>query len=303
MTEVLPPFSTPVLTTVGGTQLVLAVFAVTVPSDGQVDHRAAAELLAVDARTGHVAWSLRLYQPDALGSKPAPQLLGVDGSTAVVATDTTVYGIDLLSRRTQWTRTGFEAQLLIDHRVVGAEPPSPFDPNQKLPLQRLTALTAANGVTAWSTNADRYQIYAQQAGPHLIAVNDTDQESADKYFSVFRETADGRALHKPAPIPDRGPFDCWYDQVAVTVCSVPKEAVGYDAVSGKQLWRLRDAPVITTVWRGTVYGNTRGQRPVALDARSGKKLPGPTGAAPFTVNAYVGLVIQGNRVVVHPTTG
>ncbi|WP_194894619.1 hypothetical protein [Catenulispora pinisilvae] len=73
--------------------------------------------------------------------------------------------------------------------------------------------------------------------------------------------------------------------------------VGFDAVTGKQLWTLPDTAAnrtalwVTGVGHGAVYGRTY-YGPVVLDAHSGVDRQDSPGVAPTVVDEYAGIALN-----------
>ncbi|MGE6955060.1 hypothetical protein [Staphylococcus capitis] len=88
---------------------------------------------------------------------------------------------------------------------------------------------------------------------------------------------------------------CWYDAASTTVCAFGGGELVWalDATTGADLWHLpatgRQAPDVTAVWHGVVYGTVNGA-PVVLDAHTGTDKQTSPGVAPTAVNGYAGIV-------------
>jgi hypothetical protein len=296
----------PVLGSLDGTPVVAAAFPATIAGQGTAASGPAVELLVVNATSGQEVWRTRLDSPpgDAADGLPPGRVVGLDDATVVVQAGTAVYGADLRDRRIVWTKRNLTAQVVVDHLAVGVEPAEIATP------QKITAVRVTGGQSAWSTHTDSFQISLQAAGPRLIAVNGQDYGSGARYFTLLR-SADGSPARRRETAGRFAATTCRYDQVAMTVCSGSTPggawAIGVDAASGRQLWSLpqagRVAPTVTAVWHGTVYGTTKDNGPIALDARSGADRPGPVGIAPMMVNTYAGLELRDGRVLAHRSIG
>lgn len=99
------------------------------------------------------------------------------------------------------------------------------------------------------------------------------------------------------------PWACQYDGQSAVVCSISapsNQAFAVDGGTGKTLWRLpdtagnRDAPTVTAVYDGQLYGFT-GSGLVVLNARTSSDVGGSPGNAPVLVDSDVGIAYDSNN--------
>jgi outer membrane protein assembly factor BamB len=302
-----------VLVDVDGKKLVVVPFVTKVPGLGTTPARSVLEVFAVAAATGRPVWDTQLElapgtATDATSVSAAA--VGAAGRTVVVrvldrsndfARDT--YAVDLASRRIAWHRAGFDAGAVAGAVVAGR---LAYD---QIGIQaRLTGLAVGDGRQRWIAPAASADLTVLPGGPTYIVVAGARYSDLGRFLRLVK-VATGAAVDSPHLASLAG-ITCRFDGAAVTVCANREWAGAFDAATGKWLWELPDrianrvAPTITAVWHGAVYGTTT-NGPVVLDARTGADREAAPGAAPYAVDGYVGIAVDGSdgRVYAYRPTG
>ncbi|WP_217166702.1 PQQ-binding-like beta-propeller repeat protein [Streptomyces sp. AC512_CC834] len=304
----------PAVATVGGKKVALALFPVVEQGSGTQPDAEAVEMVALDADSGRTAWRTRL---DLQEEHTTCRVAGVSGHTAVlvlggdrsIGVSHTTYGVDLTTRKVVWQQENFEAQLVLNHHVVGGT-------ENAEGWVVLASHDAERGARQWTSSATSYgQLDATMFSPERVLARAVGLGSGTTVVKL----SDG----SPQPLEGYGEDSpainrCLYDGRSLTVCSMgdeeEAELVAYDA-DGKRRWRIggpsddtgRIAPFLTAAYHGLVYGvvqrENRQPEPIVLDGRTGTDRERSPGAAPRLVNAYVGLDDEGASVMVHRSAG
>jgi hypothetical protein len=251
----------------------------------------AVELIGVQAATGRRLWSIAVdVDPGAVPAPPADReqwlaVLGVVGLVAVLRVGSTTYGIDLGGRKPVWREAGFTGAAIVGDVVVGW-----FGAGS---TRRAAGLRAADGARRWMDRTPSPELSVTAGGPRFAVL----QRQDGKHLRIV-DAATGRDEALPAGVAALGSaLACRYDGAGTTVCGAFWEHwnAAFDAMSGEWLWEIRAGtkgrtPIrLTAAWRGAVYGTEGGTRPVVLDARTGAVLERAPAAAPYLVNASVGV--------------
>ncbi|MCJ0870197.1 hypothetical protein [Streptomyces sp. AP-93] len=274
------------------------------PASGTYAAGAVVEVVAVGTAAPYkAAWRTTVKLPEwALQStKVKVKVVGAQDGTAVVTVvgaDTAVtYGIDTVSHSLRWTHPGLEAVAVGTGMVTGLLDGEPLTP---VPL----GVDLASGTEKWRGVAT-YAATMEAAGPATIRV--AGQGPSGSKSDQLLDMTSGRL--RAAMPPELEATTCTYDQVRTLVCEGSFTVAAVDPATGQFLWALKDgeggreAPKVTSVWHGRVYGQGAGG-PVALDARTGADMPTRPEAAPLLVNAYVGLVLNKElRLTSYPAGG
>ncbi|MGP3991243.1 hypothetical protein [Streptomyces sp. 3N207] len=303
------PAQAPALTKSGDGALLVHPFMVEVTGTGTQSDHVAVEITGIDADTAKVKWRMPIQVPDwAVDSySPVTATAHADKNLAAVTVSTDdesiTYGVDLTHRRTVWKKKDFETAAVSGQTVVGLS-------DEGGEHERVVAYDMSSERRLWR-GQDSYELSAEAAGPHLVAVHGRDYEDGDSYDRLL-DLRSGD-VEKDFP-PDSSVTTCKYDSKSTVVCSGSgpsgEIAIAVDASSAKGLWELPDkksdriAPEVFGAWHGRVYGETK-NGPVALDARSGKDAPENPRISPFLVNESIGVALDksGDRLMAYPTAG
>ncbi|MFD9453485.1 hypothetical protein ACFWBC_10390 [Streptomyces sp. NPDC059985] len=282
---------------------VLTPFLMRTPASGTYAAGAVVEVVAVATTAPHkAAWRTTVKLPEwALQSnKVTVAAVGAQDGTAVVTVvgdDNAVsYGIDTASHALRWTQPGLKAVAVGTKMVTGlldGEPLTPFP----------VGVDLATGTEKWR-GEKTYAAVMEGAGPATVRMSGQrpDGSKADRLLDVT-----GGQVRAEMP-PGLNSMTCTFDQAQTLVCAHAFAVAAVDPTSGQLLWSLKDGegdrkpPRVTAIWHGRVYGRGVGG-PVALDARTGADMPTRPEAAPLLVNAYVGLVLEDNRLSSYPAGG
>uniref|UniRef100_A0AAU2K116 Pyrrolo-quinoline quinone n=1 Tax=Streptomyces sp. NBC_00049 TaxID=2903617 RepID=A0AAU2K116_9ACTN len=275
---------------------VLVPFLLATPASGTHTAGAVVELVAVSTAAPYkAAWRNTIKLPEwALQSKriTVAAVAAQDGTAVVtvVGGDTAVsYGIDTASHALRWTHPGLKVVAVGTGMATGlldGEPLTPFP----------VGVDLATGSEKWR-GEKTYAAVMEGAGPATVRIagQRPDGSRGDQLVDV--SNGQTRADMPPG----LGSMNCTYDQTQTLVCAHVFAVAAVDPASGQLLWAIkngegdREAPGVTAVWHGRVYGKGVGG-PVALDARTGADMPTRPEAAPLLVNAYAGLVLDDNRL-------
>ncbi len=301
-----PAGHTPHLVQRGGKPAVVVPYAVSAPASGTTAAKQAVHLLVADAATGEQLAELSVAATPAEGNGDFTAVageyvtvVGAQGNTIVLTIGKQVtVGVDLTTGSVLWRNTALQAVTVLDDTVVGLTAP---DAGRE---QKVIGVGVADGTRRWSTATIR-NAELVAAGP-AYAVLLAEQDAAKRLYA--RVSSDGKLTDRATGAYNAG-LTCRYDQAAVTVCATgPSLVFALDATSGKPLWQLpatgRSAPTVTAVWHGAVYG-TVGDRPVALDAKTGVDREPSPGLAPAAVSGYAGVTnaTQGTALSAYPAVG
>ncbi|MFE5794246.1 PQQ-binding-like beta-propeller repeat protein [Streptomyces sp. NPDC056503] len=286
--------------TVGGKRMAVGVFPTVIKGTGTTADRWTFELVAVDATSGQAALRAPLDVP--VGGDVC-EVAGVSESTAVLVLGgspdyPTTYGVDLATGKRLWERPDFEGRFVQGGKVVGKDHSGEGTV--------MTALDASTGKQRWQSETFTSDAEIGTFSPRLIHISESSDYGGDRVLRM----SDG----KPQDVEGFGERlheieKCVHDRAAHTFCFARTveggELSGYDAVSGKRLWRVggvsdtegREAPLLLTAFHGAVYGRLledgRPGDPVVLDGRTGRDRELDPGAAPLVVNEYAALTSQG----------
>ncbi|MFZ3476014.1 hypothetical protein ACODT4_44290 [Streptomyces sp. 2.9] len=283
---------------------VLTPFLMTTPASGTYAAGAVVEVIAVGTAAPYkAAWRAAVKLPEwALKSnKIKVAAVGALDGTAVVTVEgdenAVSYGIDTTSHSLRWTAPGVKAVAVGTGMVAGLLDAAPLTP---IPV----GLDLSTGAEKWRGVAT-YAADMEAAGPLTVRVAGQlpDGSKADQLLDM----TSGRL--RAAMPPGLESTTCTYDQIRTLVCASSSAVAAVDPATGQSLWALkagegdRQAPKVTAVWHGRVYGQGVGG-PVALDARTGADMPTKPEAAPLLVNSYVGLVLNEDlRLASYPAGG
>jgi hypothetical protein len=288
----------PVLGVLGGRNVVVVTFVVTVPGHGTTVSHDAAELVVLDRDTLARLPGARLDLPPTLGDAGrirAAWTIGESFDVADVVIEVgpdrqpATYAVEVPSGAVRWRAPGLRAVVVEHSLVIGAQDVASGS-------QQVRAVAAGDGHPVWTAGSASGTVTVVRGGRAFVAALSVDVGAGQRALT-FYDTSTGRAqAHKTVP----GGVTCRFDERMTTVCwsadAAEPWAAGFDATSARTLWELPDAaagrvaPKITTVWHGVVYGTT-GNGPVVLDAATGADRTGPSpNIAPDLVDGFVGLV-------------
>ncbi|MBT8225563.1 MAG: hypothetical protein HKP61_19500 [Dactylosporangium sp.] len=295
----------PVLATVGGERLLLVPFTVKMPGEGTAKATAGIELVAVSTKTGKRAWDMMIDLPavEAEDLKDTYSfIVGVEGSLLVLrASAVGTHVVDLEKRKEVWHNEDFPAGAVAAGVVVGTLTP---DPSEVADVQ-ITGLALADGTKRWALDEVSYSVRIFPAGANRVVTNSVKDRTLSTRTRVF-DAATGTVVFG-----DWVEYvQCRYDGISTTVC-MEREWIGaFDQTSKGWLWEIseerdkREIPEVTTVWHGAVYGTTKTNGPVVLDAKTGADRETDPGLAPFAVNEYVGIgASPGGSIMSYPAAG
>ncbi|WP_030200726.1 PQQ-binding-like beta-propeller repeat protein [Streptomyces sp. NRRL S-87] len=294
----------PLVVTDGGAGMVLAPFVLAERGTGTQSRTALLEVVSASAESGAKLWRMTVRLPDwaPTANSVTATAVGAGEGTAVVTvhgnTDQSVsYGIDLATHELRWTVPALWAQGVATGMVVGLLGTKDTSFMESVPA----GFGLGTGKQKWQGSRKDYGLAMEAAGPSFVRLQSATGWSPGKLLRT--DTGEPQAL--PAALTG---LSCTYDEQATLVCGGPFAAAALDATSGRLLWQLKDgengrnAPTITAVWHGRVYGKT-GNGPVALDARTGKDSPTQPEAAPILVNEYGGLALTDGKLLSYPAGG
>jgi len=281
-----PIAHTPLLVDLNGQPAIMAPYPVTVPATGTTTARPAVDLILADARTGQLLRTITVDTP-ASDSNPtgllSTTLVGASDTVAVLRLNTSTVAIDLATGTTRWRATDFAAAAIVGDIVLGLTTPD------SRYIQAVAGYSVTDGTKHFTGPKARYPALVP-AGPSF-AVLAGEQDNGNGFYALV--DGDGR-LHHHSTGSYGSRLRCWYDASSITVCafSGTQLLIALDASSGADLWHLpatgRQAPDVTTVWHGAVYGTANGH-PVVLDAHTGTDKQDSPGLAPVAVNGYAGI--------------
>ncbi|MEN8649727.1 PQQ-binding-like beta-propeller repeat protein [Streptomyces sp. 21So2-11] len=281
----------------GDAPLVAQAFLTQVPASGTTPARRLVEVVTMNADTAKPSDAIELELPKWAQEEvmePEAAVVDSEGALVVVTVRTVKYedhavsfAIDLARSTVVWKK-GVLATGLSGRSVVAIDRPANSEE------QKVLALDLADGATRWTADRASYETHATAAGPHLIYASGRDYKDGERFAHLLdARTGKKRTTFKGA----YAGASCAYDAKSVVVCSsalLEKSATGFDAETGKLLWRLPDedanrvAPEVTALWHGLLYGTTDAG-PVLLDARTGQDVEGSPAIAPLVVNGYTGI--------------
>lgn len=285
------PAEAPVLWQRGEEVVALHPFVVEVPAVGTAVAGTVVELVAVDPDTAKVAWTTDVALPAGMieafsDLTAAPVAVSQDVLVVRVSSRsrTATIAVDLPTRRLLWERLGYVPAVVQADVVVGGV--------RGAGRSGVVALALRTGAQRWSALAGRYSSVAVKAGGPALVVATGDNGRKARVVAML-DPRTGAVVQQAAA--DYTDADCRYDGAEVLVCFLDRPWVtAFDARSGKALWTLpdqagaRQAPRVTAVWHGSVYGRTA-NGPVVLDARTGADTETSPGLAPFLVNEHIGV--------------
>ncbi|GGU97365.1 hypothetical protein GCM10010211_75810 [Streptomyces albospinus] len=283
---------------VGGHDLVVQTFGVTIRGQGTTPDHNAIEVVAVDAGSARFVWRQVVELPKEFANTDFTRtdfqrhairtaVIGLQGTMAVVQVSGTssldgsevgVAVVDLAARKAVWGDPGLTPKSVAAGQVAGVRDDGSGKP------QPVQAKAVRDGSTTWSKDTDAPTVVA--AGPELLLVQGLKGSGQNTVVGIA--TGKESPFQGPSAAAGTGslslPGRCSYDQRSVVVCG-GDVAFGMDPHSGKVLWSLPDAsgriaPQVTGAWHGVVYGRTD-NGPVVLDALTGKDKQTSPGAAPY----------------------
>lgn len=294
----------PALLRTADRSVVVVPYPVTLPASGSTTAREAVELIVADATTGQRTSSVLVDAAPAEQHFSAiaeryPTVVAGNGTVVTVTIGKQITAaVDLTTGATLWRKAVRAAALLGDTVVA-------LTPENSTGRRSIVGLGLADGVQRWSaatvTTAD-----LAPAGPQFVVVVG-DREPGGRFYALL-DSRGKLSRTTNGDYPSR--LACHYDQSAVTVCTMGTPLVfAIDAATGTDLWELpasgRDAPEVTAVWHGAVYGTVAG-KPVVLDARTGTDKETDPGLAPIAVNGH-GAVVAAQpgltAIEFHPALG
>ena len=304
----------PVVADVDGAFLALAGFGFARPAVGTEQGGSVIQLLAVDAVSGRLAWTLDIVPPEGYATDAVVGgviVKGAVGGTLILAATSEDYGgdqdlfaVDLRARQVVWQKPDTAAQFLSGDLVVVSFSQDPDVLTLAVGVDSLTAFAVADGGERWKLDEKEpgdydevaYGYSVMAAGPARIYVTRDDPFEHEDLVRAF-DPATGEVLETDKEEIRRG---CVYDGQAVVICGITAmddfeySLTAFDAETWEPLWSLPDddtdrvAPGVTTAWHGAVYGRTDNGS-VVLDGRTGADLETRPGLAPRVVNEYVGV--------------
>jgi PQQ-like domain len=297
----------PVLATLRGRPVVIAVFGARIAGHGTTVGHDGVRVVAVDAASYATVTTGRIDLPVSLTGRYALReawAVGVSGSTLVIGVqlgpDRTPagYAIDLAAGQQNagqqaagqpaWHLEGFTPTAVVGPVVTG----STADARG---AYRVAGVGVTDGRRIWTAAGDgALTATVWPAGPTLIGMTSTEAGTGRRALTML-DAATGAVRSTQD---SQGGVSCRYDERSITICyqalSGDSWVAGFDATTGRRLWQLPDgaagriAPRVSTAWHGVVYGSTDSGT-VALDARTGADRPAAPKVAPDLVNAYVGV--------------
>jgi hypothetical protein len=295
------PAAPPVLADRDGETTLVVPLLVTVAGGDPARSRTAVELIEVKPATNRRQRSVTV-DVGAVPTEPAPDeqwlaVVGVVGTVAVLRVGRVTYGVDLALGAPVWQADGFTGSAVVGDVVVGwfAEGAT----------QRAAGLRVADGARLWAHRVASTRLSVVTGGPAFAVLQGRAAASGKRFLHVVRATT-GAAEPLPANVAavvdrsstsDSDALSCRYDGAATTVCGAFWDDwnSAFDAASGRWMWEVqtdtpRRTPIrLTAAWHGVAYGTEAGTRPVVLDARTGAVRESAAAAAPFLVNASVGV--------------
>ncbi|GAA4928742.1 hypothetical protein [Actinoplanes utahensis] len=281
---------------------VAAVYPVAVAAAGTSRNRNRLEVVTADATTGKGTGSVVLDAPatpaNGADAHDTVRIAGTHGDVVVLVFGASILmknpetvAVDVITGRTLWRRAGLRAGAVLGDTLLAQTGTKPAF---------VSGLGVADGGQRWKAlqvPSGSFTITA--AGPDAAAVAVSDHATG-KRSAGFLDSA-GRLTGR---ISATRVGDCHYDEQAITVCSLDgDEVAGFDAATGRELWRLptadRLAPRVTFAWHGAVYGRVKSDA-VVLDARTGADREAEAGIDPIAVNEYGGV---SNVPQFHPAAG
>lgn len=302
-------------------KLAAAALPVEKPEQGSTPSYITLTVLAADATSGQKAWQADAKVSDDQYSGASNAITKVVAITdkAVIATydrdggypgaggDHITVALDPATGKTLWTRKAYSGASVHGDTLVGVD----YTTAESYKVQAL-ALDVATGQQKWSVQSSRSLSFVS-ADPALVVIKQKNNEHGDS-FLVFLDPATGAEkarLAGPQSVfgssPDYG--DCFYDEQSALICASDGVLTGYDAATAKKLWSLPDkatnrvAPDVTVAWHGLLYGDTRGGKPIALDAKTGKDVSTEVGVTPWWVSKYAAIgVSDSGEPMAYPVT-
>jgi hypothetical protein len=294
------PAGPPVLAELDGEPTVVVPLLVNVSVAGEAGPRTAVELVGVRPGANRRSWSVTVdIGTGAVPERPFDEqwlaVVGVVGTVAVLRVGRGTYGIDLVRGKQVWRESRFTGAAVVSDVVVG------WLADGK--AQRPAGLGAVDGRRRWADRTPSTRLSVTSGGPRFAVVQGLGARG--RYLRIVEATT-GRAEPLPAHVaavvgessmPDSDVMACRYDGAATTVCGAiwAQWNAGFDAATGQWLWEVRGdtkgrTPIrLTAAWHGAAYGTEEGTRPVVLDARTGAVRRRAAVAAPYVVNASVGV--------------
>ncbi|GAA4624234.1 hypothetical protein GCM10023196_023590 [Actinoallomurus vinaceus] len=289
----------PFLSSSGGRERVIGLFAGELPGHGTTPPAPALEVLVADASTGRTLGDDALPLPPSLAGADVSgyEIVGADDQTIAIGLSGSgidaVVVVDPAAHRIRWTRRGTVAVTASGGRVVvigTVRSAGIFGGG----TYRLQGIDATTNRIRWSTAPVSTHTYeADPAGPALVALFAGD--GGDGLLDI----STGRRRFR---FPDQSlRYECAHDGRSVTVCHNSHRMMAFDAATARPLWELpkdgRTPPTLTAVWHGAVYGTTA-NGPVVVDARTGHDRETSPGAAPSLVGPYGAIVEQEDHSLV-----
>lgn len=299
----------PVLTVLDGRNVVVVPVLISIPAQGTRRAGSGVDLVVADAATGKQVSVVKVDLADGdisnsteLGSRVT--VLAVRGGTLVLSVgEGLCVVVDLAAGRELWRRKDFVPGALAGDAVIGVTPAKSYD------KRTAVGLALQDGKERWKVLPGTQALEVHNAGPNFAVVTRSETKG---FFAVIRP--DGSMALRA-----EGNYIglwCRYDQVSVTICGFNRGLTpifALESSTNAMLWKLpdeatrREAPTVTVVWHGMVYGRANGQ-PVVLDAKTGADREPSPGLAPLAVSANGGVGVSqrstgGQLVKVHPATG
>lgn len=317
----------PVVSRGAGRTLVLFAFQHYTEGTGTSKDVSSAQLQAVDAADGKVAWSAALPTPPgrSFGDDSSPTVVGVEDGTAVVTVrtepeggdaeerSTVTYAVNMATHHVEWRQAGFEARMVADGRVVGAQLPD----DAQIDFERwsaddggisLMARSLADGTVRWKDPRNLFGLRVRPLGAGLFTarVNVEYKEHPEGVLLLDAATGSRPAGTTSGTAAMFTGSNCVYDQRSVLLCGTDQRLAALDTRTHKVLWKIteddpaREVPRLITAWHGVVYAAVDGRGGVLLDAATGKDRGTYESGYLTTVNEYGAL---DQDLTVFPATG
>jgi outer membrane protein assembly factor BamB len=297
----------PVLATLHGALTVIAPFIVQGPALELVKvdtgTRAATHtLVTLPGWTGGTVYNLAVR---AVGTAQGILVLNLTGGLYHG-----VLAVDAATGQTRWYADGVTAGAVTGDTVSAVRPDgAPSDTDQ------VVGLDVSTGRQRWA-QLRGLGLQVLPAGPRLVAAaGQLPGRSGQTTFQLLTAATGARA--SSLPLNGALPARCLYDQLKTVVCTAPTDdeggartAVGVDAVTGRQLWRLPDSntgtdavPTATAAWGGLLYARTADGRTEIFRAATGSPVHTTPGPSPYLLDRQAGLSLSnldGTLVAVKP---
>jgi outer membrane protein assembly factor BamB len=289
---------------------VYAALVVEIPGSGTTADSFAAQLIAVDAESGDLAWSADIPAGPEVYRTSAESVYvaaAEDGRVVVtrpgdgIVTDGLVAAVDTISHEVLWSRPGSVRAVTPEAVVVIAETDKEGDAN----YPQLTGLDPSTGEVLWTSGDDSDSAVS---GASMIetemglVVTVTPYGGADPHTDVLDPTT-GRVTQ---PLPDvalSSPVEDGEVLYDVTGDGVRALDPGTLAV----IWELpegnRIAPGSPVFFGGLVYGRVGDGMSVVLDGTTGADITADIPGSFVDVNEHGALMLRDEEIVFVPATG